>query len=36
MAFEKDVRQGGYTGMVTVGEDLTNITIGTETEFGGP
>ena len=36
IAFEKDVRQGGYAGMVTVGEDLTNITMGTETEFSGP
>ena len=36
IAFEKDVRQGGYAGMVTVGEDLTNITIGTETELSGP
>ena len=26
LAFEKDARQGDYAGMVTVGEDLTNIT----------
>ena len=26
--FEDDVRNGGYTGMVTVGEDLTTIAIG--------
>jgi len=36
MGFEEDVRQGGYAGRVTVGEDLTNITIGTEAEFSGP
>jgi ribonuclease Z len=27
--FETDVRKGGYTGKVTVGEDLTSIVIGT-------
>lgn len=28
LAFEQDVRDGGYTGRVTVGEDLTTITFG--------
>ena len=27
-AFETDVREGGYTGTVTVGEDLTRIALG--------
>lgn len=26
--FDTDVRKGGYTGKVTVGEDLTSIVIG--------
>ena len=26
--FEKDIREGGYTGKVTVGQDLTTVTIG--------
>ena len=27
-AFEQDVRDGGYTGTVTVGEDLTTVEFG--------
>ena len=27
-AFEADLRRGGYTGMVTVGADLTQVTVG--------
>ena len=34
--FEEDVRQGGYTGRVTVGEDLTTTCLGDPVRIDGP